>query len=472
MAAQTLKDKIKHGIHHPNPARTLVVGFTLLIAVGTFLLLSPAATRASAGPLSFMDALFTATSAVCVTGLSVFDPGSTLSLYGQVTLICLIQIGGLGFMTLAAFFLSTTKQSFSLEGEIILRESLSETGLNGLTRLAVRAVWVTFIFEGAGALLLMISYIPRHGVAQGIFMSVFHSISSFCNAGFDILGRGDNLVPYVDEPLVNIVTMVLIVMGGLGFFVILECWDKGRARLLKWLQPQKHREWVPRLCLQARLVLTLTGVLIAAGFVVFLIAEGTNPATLGAPGDTWEKKILGSLFQSVTTRTAGFMTFQQGDMRSVSKIATVLLMFVGASPAGTGGGVKTTTAAVVFLYVRSVLKGQKDVNIFHHRIAPQLLARAVATFTLCFLVIVVVAAAVTVLQPELSLNAVIFESASAFGTVGLSTGITSSLNTVSRIIMIITMLGGRVGFFTLTVALDNGKPQPPVRYPIGHITIG
>lgn len=470
--ATALKQEIKKRIHHPNPARTLVFGFALLIIIGTFLLLSPGATRANAAPLTFMQALFTATSAVCVTGLSVFDPGSTLSLYGQIVLICLIQVGGLGFMTLTAFFFASTKRTFSLEGELILRESLSETGLHGLTRLAVRIVWLTFIFEGCGALLCMITYIPLHGVSSGIFLSVFHSISSFCNAGFDVLGRGDNLVPYVQDPLINVVTMVLIVMGGLGFFVILECWDKGKAHFLKWLQPKKHREWIGYLSLQSRLVLVLTGALITAGFVIFLIAEGTNPLTLGAPEDTWQKKILGSLFQSVTTRTAGFMTFQQGDMRSVSKIATVMLMFVGACPAGTAGGVKTTTAAVVYMYVRSVLRNQRDVNIWQHRIHPHLIARAVATFTICFFAIVVVAASISAIQPELNLADVIFETTSAFGTAGLSTGITHSLNTASQLLIIAMMLGGRVGFFTLTVALDVGSPMPHVRYPMGRITIG
>lgn len=470
----SLKKRQKAGKHqhHPLPARTLVFGFGTLIIIGTLLLLSPGVTRAGAAPLTFMDALFTATSAVCVTGLSVFDPGSTLTLYGQIILLILVQIGGLGFMTFTAFFFASTKREFSLEGELLLRESLSGTGLRGLTQLAVRIVTVTFLFEGVGALLCMLRYIPLHGVGRGIFLSVFHAVSSFCNAGFDVLGRGDNLVPYVEEPLINIVTMVLIVMGGLGFFVILECWDKGKAHLLKWLQPKKHRDWIPQLSLQSRLVLTLTGSLLVIGFVVFLIAEGTNPVTLGAPEDTWQKKVLGSLFQSVTTRTAGFMTIQQADMRGVSKLATVLLMFIGASPAGTGGGVKTTTAAVVWMYVRSVLRGRRDVNIWHHRVHPHLIARAVATFTICFFAIVIVAAAISVLQPELELGTVIFETTSAFGTVGLSTGITPELNTASRLLMVVTMLGGRVGFFTLTLALAAGGPPPHVRYPVGRITIG
>ncbi|MBD5560182.1 MAG: Trk family potassium uptake protein [Clostridia bacterium] len=470
--SQSFREKLHRFVHHQSPARVLVIGFASLIFIGTLLLLSPAAVRGSVPTLDFMQALFTATSAVCVTGLSVFDPGSTLSLYGQTVLICLIQIGGLGFMTLTAFFLTSAKRSMSLEGEVLLRESLSETGLHGLTRLAVRIVGVTVFFEAIGALLCMFVFIPQHGIFRGVFLAVFHAVSSFCNAGFDVLGRGDNLVPYVSEPLINVVTMVLIVMGGLGFFVILECWDKGRARLMKWLQPKKHREWIAPLSLQSRLVLTLTAVLITAGFLIYLAAEGTNPLTLGAPDDTWQKKILGSLFQSITTRTAGFMTFPQGDMRSVSKIATVMLMFVGACPAGTAGGVKTTTAAIVFMYVRSVLKGQRDVNIWHHRVHPHLIARAVATFVICFFAIVMVAAAISVLQPELALPDIIFETSSAFGTAGLSTGITASLSVPSQLLIIVTMLGGRVGFFTLTVALAAGGPVPHVRYPYGRLTIG
>ena len=463
----------KH-FHHPNPAQVLVFGFAILIAIGTALLASPVATRMNQPPLTFMQALFTATSASCVTGLSVFDPGATLTLYGQIVLLCLIQVGGLGFMTITAFFLASAKRHFSLEGEIILRESLSESGFSGLMSLAVRIIRVTALFEGAGALLCMLVFIPRHGVAKGIFISLFHAISSFCNAGFDILGSGNNLVPYVNDPLINIVTDVLIIAGGLGFFVILECWDKTKDRFRKLISPKKHPEWIKPLSLHSRVVLWLSGVLIVAGFLCYLIAEGSNPLTLGGPEDTLQKKVLGSLFQSVSTRTAGFMTFLQSDMLGVSKVITVILMFIGASPAGTGGGVKTTTTAIVFLSVWSTLKGRRDVNLWKRRIAPPLVSRAVATFTIGVFVVVAVASAISVLEPEIALGDIIFETASAFGTVGLSAGITASLSIPSQILLVITMLGGRVGFFTLTVALAvrMSDTEPNVRYPIERIMIG
>lgn len=460
-------------VKHSNPARALALGFAVMIAVGTCLLCLPAATRAGT-PLSFISSLFTATSAVCVTGLSVFDPGSTLSLFGQIVLLVLIQAGGLGFMTITSFIFEAGKRRFSLEGEALLRESLNADRLSGLSRMASRIVRFTALCEGAGALLFMISFIPRHGVAKGVFISVFHSVSSFCNAGFDVLGNGTNLIPYAEEPLINIVTIVLVVLGGLGFFVIFELWDKGMERLEQRLRPHRAKNWIRPLSLHTKVVLALTGVLLAGGFVTFLIAEGTNPVTLGKPEDTLETKILGALFQSASTRTAGFMTIPQGDMRDISKVATVLLMFIGASPAGTGGGLKTTTAAVVGMFVWSTLKGRKETNLWKRRLAQPLINRAVAMFVIGVLVIVAIAAAISVLEPQLDLGVIIFETTSAFGTVGLSEGVTSEFSTPSLALLIVTMFGGRVGFFTLTIALAvrMDERDPDVRYPHERVIIG
>lgn len=446
---------------HLTPSEVLCIGFAAMILFGTLLLMSPAAARSQ--PLSFMDALFTATSAVCVTGLSVFDPGTTLSHFGQAILLVLIQLGGLGFMTFTSLITRLSRHKSSLHSRVILRESISATGMHGLGQTAARILSITFVCEGTGAILLAVRFMPRYGVPRGLSLAVFHSISSFCNAGFDILGAGNNMIPYAGDPLVNSVTMALVTIGGLGFFVVMELFERMQGK-------RRHR----KLTLNTRVVLLISSILTVGGALIFMIAEWDNPLTLGAPNIGDGQRVLEAFFQSVTTRTAGFMTVDQADLRPISKIVTVVLMFIGASPAGTGGGLKTTTVAVVAAFVWSVLQGRSDVLMEKRRIPTDLVYRAAAVFALAMIAVVLVASAISVLEPELQLSAVVFETVSAFGTAGLSTGITGMLSVPSLMLLVITMFGGRLGLFTLTMALAYrfADHESHIRYPEERLLIG
>lgn len=461
MVQETTESRPKRCRRYATPSEVLCIGFAVMILIGTFILMMPACSRHDA--LDFMDALFTATSAVCVTGLSVFDPGSTLSQFGQIVLLVLIQLGGLGFMTFTIAIRGLSHHRSSLHSRVILRESIGASQLHGIGHTVRNILTITFVCEGTGAILLATRFIPRFGVPHGIYLSIFHSISSFCNAGFDVFGGGNNMIGYAGDALINGVTMALVTLGGLGFFVIMELFERLQGQ-------RKHR----LLTLNARVVLVLSGILVLGGAVVFLLAEWNNPETLGAPNTPNGQRVLEAFFQSVTTRTAGFMTIDQGAMRPVSKFTTIALMFVGASPAGTAGGLKTTTVAVLIAFIWSVLQGRKDVRIWKRRIPTDIVYRAAAVFALAIIWICGIAAAITIVEPEMEATAIIFETVSAFGTAGLSTGITGLLSAPSLSLLVLTMFAGRLGLFTLTMALAHrlANHESRMRYPEERLLIG
>lgn len=456
--------KIKNSFNRLSSPAIMVTGFGALIIIGAILLSLPVSTQTGRS-LGFINALFTSTSGVCITGLSVFDPGSTLSLFGQIVLLLLIQLGGLGFMTMTSIITSALGRRLSLHERILISDSFNEDRLKGVAKLTKRVVLITAACECIGALLFAVRFVPIFGAAKGWYYSIFQSISAFCNAGFDVFGFGDNLVPFVDDPLINIVTMLLIIIGGLGFVVIIE--------LLKKL---RHKKTVAkRITLHTKIVLCSTAILITAGFVIFLVAESGNPKTLGAPGVPASEKVLGALFQSVTTRTAGFQTIQQADLLPITRFVSIGLMFIGGSPSGTAGGVKTTTFAVVILFVYSILKGRDEVEIDYHRLHQNAVKRAVAIFALGLGVLLIGIAIVSSIEyPRASLPAVAYEVTSAFGTVGLSTGITPFLASSSKIVLIVLMFIGRVGIFTFATALINriGQKKCNLQYPDGKVIIG
>ncbi len=446
---------------HISPPQIIVIGYLGIILLGAILLNLPAASSFGES-IGFLTAFFTSASAVCVTGLSVIEIGTALSLFGQITLLVLIQIGGLGFMITASLLFFLIGKRISLKERMVLQESMNENHLQGIVRMARNVIIVTAIIEGIGTLLLLIRFVPDFGIARGIFYSVFHSVSAFCNAGFDLLGRGDSLASYVSDPLVNFTIMGLIISGGIGFFVILELANHA-------VYTGRHK-----LSIHTKIALITTVLLIAAGFALFFVLEYSNPQTLGtlSPGG----KIISALFESVTTRTAGFATVNQGNLLPESKLIAVILMFIGASPAGTGGGIKTTTFAAVTLAVVSIIRGQDDINIFERKLNKQIAMRAVAiTFfgiTLIGLFTVIMSVAES---NAFSLGSLLFELTSAFGTVGLSTGITPQLSPFSLIVLIITMFAGRVGLLTLTIALANrfaNKSQNKIKYPEDKIMVG
>ena len=444
-----------------SPAQIIVIGFAGFILLGAILLNLPIS-AACGHSIGFLDAFFTSTSAVCVTGLSVIEVGVVLSPFGQVVLLLLIQIGGLGFMITTSFIFMLIGKRITLKERMVLRESLNEASLSGIVRMARNILFVTLIIESIGILLLMIRFVPDYGVAKGLWFSVFHAISAFCNAGFDILGLGNSLAAYINDPLVNFTIIGLIIIGGIGFFVILEVYGKITHR-------EKHK-----FSTHTKIILITSAALIAAGFIIFFAFEYNNAKTLG-PLPTGNK-IMSALFESVTTRTAGFSTINQGDMTSVSKLTAIILMFIGASPAGTGGGVKTSTFAVVILLVLSIVRGQDDVTVMRRRLGRDVALRAVAITFLALAFISILTIALSVAEIKVfEISDLLFELTSAFGTVGLSTGITTHLNAASRVILILTMFVGRVGLLTITIAIANrlsGKTQNKMKYPEDKIMVG
>lgn len=437
------------------PGQKVVLGFFLIIVTGTVLLTLPVATvnRESIG---LLDAFFTATTSTCVTGLVAVDTGTTFSLFGLTVIMLLIQIGGLGFMAVATMFFLAIGKRITLRERMVIQESLNTDSMSGLVRLMIAAISITFIIEGIGAVLIAIRFVPVYGWGRGIFNSVFLAISMFCNAGIDPVGHYQSLMGYVSDPLMNLTVMTLIILGGLGFSVIREVVQKRKWRALS---------------LHARTVMAMTAGLLIFGMLSFLIMEWNNPDTIQQlpVGD----KLLASAFQSTTPRTAGANTIDQASMSGGSKLLTMVLMFIGASPASTGGGIKVTSFACIILATIAVIRGRDDVNIAKRRIAREVIRRAAAIAVMGAMLIAVATFIICMVEPQLSLEAVLFEAFSAFGTVGLSFGITPTLHPISKLVIIVLMFCGRVGPLTLSVALSRKKPgEDLIRYPEGRLMVG
>lgn len=414
----------------------IAIGFAGIILSGALFLSLPAASR-DGNPLPFTDALFTSTSATCVTGLVVYDTYTKFSLFGQIIILCLIQIGGLGFMTVATLFLMMTGRKIGLAERGLLTDSVNAFHIGGIVRLIRRVILCTAIFEGAGAILLALRFCPQMGMVTGIYYAVFHSISAFCNAGFDLMGRFapyTSLVPYQSDVLVNLTIMTLIVIGGLGFVV----WDDIMEHKLDFNHYKLH----------TKIVIISTAFLIAAGAILFYFMEKSNTLAMMTPVD----KLLASLFQSVTPRTAGFNTVDIGALSESGTVLSMLLMLVGASPGSTGGGIKTTTIMVILLATVSYIRNQDDINIFQRRLEGNILKRAYCSATL-YIIMSVLGVFLLITIQNLPVKDAAFETLSAIGTVGLSTGITRELNTLSRIIIILLMYSGRIGSLTLAMAI-------------------
>ncbi len=439
-----------------NSIQIIALGFAATILVGALLLSLPIASR-DGNPLVFTDALFTATSATCVTGLVVYDTYTQFTLFGQIVILCLIQIGGLGFMTVATFFFMMIRRKIGLAERGLLMESVNAFQIGGVVRLVRRVLIGTAAFEGLGALLLAIRFCPQMGLGTGIYYAIFHSISAFCNAGFDLMGRISpyiSLIPYQSDALVNLVVMALIVLGGLGFVV--------------WNDVAEHRWRYARYQLHTKIVLLATFLLIVVGAVLFYILERDNTLAGMAPGG----KVLASLFQSVTPRTAGFNTVDMSALTEGGTTLTMLLMLIGASPGSTGGGIKTTTIAVILLATISYIRNTDDINVFHRRLESGILKRAYCSTTI-YIALSIVGVFLVITAQGLSIKDAAFETLSAIGTVGLSTGITRELNTFSRIIMILLMYCGRVGSLTLATAImERISKKTNFRNPEEKIIIG
>ncbi len=441
-----------------SPERIIVGSFIGAILTGTFLLMLPFSTVNGQG-LSFVDALFTSTSATCVTGLIVVDTGTYLSKFGQLVVLLLIQCGGLGIMTLSTFFIVVLGRKISLRGKLILQDALNFYDMESLFDLLKHIMLFTFVIEFCGFLLLFFDFVFswHYPWEKAFYHAFFHSISAFCNAGFSLYS--DSLSRFVGDAVVNFTIMGLIVLGGLGFPVLFDVY----RRILR----HERAESRYFLSFHTRIVITATVLLIAVGAVVIFVFEAGN--TLKPLGV--KEKILASLFQSVTPRTAGFNTIDIGAMREVSWLFMMVLMFIGASPGGTGGGIKTTTFVAVLMSVISTIRNRKDAVLFKKRIPERVIKKSVAIFSLSLFIVVLGTTFVCYFE-NMPLSKVMFEVFSAFGTVGLSTGITPSLHWFSKLTISLIMLMGRVGPLTAVVAMAEAGLAPPIRYPEGEILVG
>lgn len=444
-----------------SPSQVLALGFMLIILMGSLLLMLPIAMEPGVS-INYLQALFTATSAVCVTGLTVVDTATSFSLFGELVIIGLIQLGGLGFMLFATFVLVLTKRRISLRNRILLHETMSMPGFSGTVRTSLCFMLIVFAIEAIGALFLAVQFVPKMGWSKGIYYGAFHSISAFCNAGFDLFGAAGSLTQFSNSPGVLYTIAILIVFGGLGFAVIIDVLN--------------NRRNFKDLHLHSKAAVVMTLALLFFGAVFIAVIEWNNPMTLAGNGSNALDKINNAFFQSVTTRTAGYCSFQQSNMSDAGKIISIILMFIGASPASTGGGIKTTTFFVLLAVLRSVFYGSIDVNAFRKRLPLVLIRTALAIFLISLGLLVFGSVLMSVAEQGkgLSLLDNMFEQASALATVGLSSAGTANYSLTSKLWLILLMYFGRVGPLTMMISFQRRSASRThgVRYAEDNLYIG
>ena len=450
------KQKGKASFQHAESI--LALGFLAVILLGTVLLALPIAAK-NGQSIGLFDRLFTSTSAVCVTGLVVVDTGTTFSLFGQIVLIVLIQVGGLGFMVFATMLMVMLGRKISIRGRMLIRESMNASSLSDLGSLTRLYLLLSLAIELIGTITLCFRFVPLYGWKHGTWMALFHSVSAFCNAGFDLFDNYASLTAFSGDPLVLLTVASLIILGGLGFSVILET--------------ARNRQGFRNLSLHTRIVLMTTLVLLLAGTVFYWIVERTNAETLA--GCSEGEKILNAFFQSVTMRTAGFNSFDLSALRDGTKLFSSLLMMIGASPASTGGGIKTTTIAALTLLMLSVVRGESEVNVARRRLSDDISRRALAVAVLFLTTLLTGTLIISLIENgRFPLEDILFEASSAMGTVGVSAIGTPNLSSASIAILLPMMFLGRVGPLTLAVAVAKrqGGLRTASKYPEERIMIG
>jgi trk system potassium uptake protein TrkH len=439
------------------PPQVLVLGFALIILIGACLLTLPIAST-DGKSLSFINALFTATSATCVTGLVVVDTGTHFTIFGQVVIICLIQIGGLGFMSMATLIAFVLKKRISLKERLLLKEALNQENVEGIVRLFRKVLLYSLSIQGVAAILFTIRWSYDLGFSKALYFGIWHAVSFFNNAGFDLFGavtgKYSSLTSYANDFITNFVTMALIILGGIGFIVLSD--------LIEFKK-------IKRLTLHSKVVLSMTSFLIVFGAIVIFIFEFTNPHTLGPL--QFGGKILASFFQSVTPRTAGANTLDLVSLRQATQFFLIILMFIGASPGSTGGGIKTTTFAILIGAMIAMIRGKEDIVFFRFRLAKERILKAI-TLTMIALFLVIFVSMVLSTTEDAAFIRILFEVTSAFGTVGLSLGLTPDLTTIGKIMISLTMFAGRLGPITMAYALQPKQEKELYRYTEGKITIG
>ena len=439
----------------------IMLSFLIVILAGSLLLALPVSS-ANGKPIPYLDALFTATTATCVTGLVTLPTVATWSTFGQVVILILIQVGGLGVVTILSALMLLFNRRMSIVDRLLLQDAFNLNSLTGIIRFVKRVLWGTFLVEGVGALLYMMVFVPEFGL-KGVWISVFTSISAFCNAGIDIIAE-NSLCNYATDPIVNTVTSLLIILSGIGYIV---WWDV--MGLGKRVPGQKHRGF-RYLSLHSKIAITMTLILVLGGGLLIFLFEYHNPLTIG--NMSLPDKIQVSMFQSVTTRTAGFATVPQENLTNASSLICLLLMFIGGSPVGTAGGIKTVTFAVLAISALATIQNRQEVSLFNRNISRQAVKKAVAVTMMSFAIVftaTVLLSAVT----NADIMDVLYETVSATATVGLTRNLTPSLNAVGKAIIIGTMYLGRVGPISLALALNaNKKHQNIIKNPTEEISVG
>ena len=447
-----MKDKKNYSLTYP---KIVAAGFALIIILGSLLLMLPISSKQ--GGIDYIDALFTSVSATCITGLVPFDTFSNWSVFGQIVILCLIQIGGLGFITVLALFVNVFRKRLSLKYRILLKESIGSLHLSNVRVLVKTVIVFTVVCELAGAALLSVRFIPLAGFRRGVYMAVFTSVSAFCNAGFDLMGMfspSSSLTTVNNDPVIILTISALIVLGGIGFIV--------------WQDLKDKKFKIKTLSVHSKLVFCSTAVLLLCGMALFFLFEYNctfKNMDLGT-------KLLNSFFCGVTPRTAGFNSVEIADMNPVSRMLTIVFMFIGGSSGSTAGGVKTTTVAVLVLCVIANIRNKNEITVFNNRITLDTVKKAVSVVVINLFEIFLGIIIISFSQSELSLADVVFECASAMGTVGITTGITSRLNIVSKLVIIILMYIGRLTSLIFALSFVVTKPKTTTKKPKGEFMVG
>jgi potassium uptake protein, TrkH family len=437
-----------------SPTRIIVSSFALIIFTGACLLTLPIASN-DGNSIGFLDALFTATSATCVTGLVIADTLTQWTIFGQIVILLLIQVGGLGIVTLATFFSVLLGRKISMKGKILAQESISDYNFADVIHMIKSVIKITATVELVGAILLSVSFVPKFG-PRGFYLAVFHSISAFCNAGFDLIGGYRSLTQFNGDPIVIYTIALLIITGGLGFIVWKDLYDYRNTKTLY---------------LHTKLVLIISASLIIFGALFFFVSEHSNPETMG--NLPFIQKINASIFHSVTCRTAGYNSIPLDKMSEISKIMSILLMFIGAAPGSTGGGIKVTTFGILVMAVFSNIKGNEETIVLKRRVSQVVVNKALSIAGLSMVLIFIMTAIIISVEKKPFIN-VLFEVTSAFGTVGLSTGLTPNLQSISKVLLIFTMFLGRVGplSFAVAIAMRESRKLQNAVFPEGKIMVG
>lgn len=453
---------MRKNIHpHFSTTQIILLSFLFAILAGSALLALPVSS-ADGNAIPYIDALFTATTSICVTGLVTVPTYSAWSPFGQVVILFLIQIGGLGVVTIMSGLMISLHRRIGIKDRMLIQDAFNLNTLSGMVKFIRKVIAGTLLVEGVGALLYMTVFVPEFGL-RGIWISIFNAVSAFCNAGMDVISE-NSLYAYVHNPVINLVTILLIVFGGIGYIV---WWDI--VSVLKHIKRQKLKCFA-NLTLHSKIALSVTGILILAGTAAIFAFEYDNPLTIG--NFSLFDKLQASLFQSVTTRTAGFATVPQEDLTNASAIVSLLLMFIGGSPVGTAGGIKTVTFAVLIVSAFATIKTHSEADLFHRTIPKHAVSKAVAVVSMAFIILFTSTLLLSAVTDADALD-IAYETVSAAATVGLTRNLTSGLNIWGRIIIIITMYLGRVGPISLMIALNTKKETKNIiKNPTEDISVG